>query len=171
MFSTGVWYQKCLLSLKIARSETAPKAVLLTTMSESNSGSHFLETRRAEMRWEAREMDSQRRLANPLSAPRALDTQHAHACTHTHTYREVLPHRCCRAWKMKKPWVYAFWFLNQECFDFGFATTEREAAYYLLHYWHGDRDTSACGRACACEPACVYLCFSKVDVCEPKINK
>lgn len=34
-------------------------------------------------------MDSQRRLANPLSAPRALDTQHAHACTHTHTQRSA----------------------------------------------------------------------------------
>lgn len=39
------------------------------------------------MRWEAREMDSQHRLENPLSAPQAFDIQHTRTCTHVHTLK------------------------------------------------------------------------------------
>lgn len=78
--------------------------------------------------------------------------------THTHTVKcYLITATEHERWKTR---VYAFWFLNQKCFDFGFATTEREAAYYLLHYWRGDRDTSVCGRVVRESPR-VCLCFPK----------
>lgn len=74
--------------------------------------------------------------------------------THTITHGEALQHHHChRAWKMKNPWVHTFWFLNQQCFDFGFATAEREVAYYLLHY---QQEASVC--VCAVWVGeCVYV--------------
>lgn len=86
--------------------------------------------------------------STPPSKPTACSSSFWYTAwihTHTHTHTEALPHHCHRAWKMKNPWVYAFWFLNQQCFDFGFATAEREAAYYLLHYWQEERDAPVCG--------------------------
>lgn len=128
------------------------------TTSVSKSENHFLEIQS----WnEAGGMRN--RFSTPPGKPTACSSGFWYT-THTHTHHtEAVPHHCHRAWKMKNPWVYAFWFLNQQCFDFGFATAEREAAYYLLHYWQEDRDVPVCVHVCERE-FCVSVCVCSYSI-------
>lgn len=150
-----------LVPLNSQDQKIAPKALLLTTTSQSNSETHFLETGNAEMRWEARGMDSQRCLANPLSAPQAFDIQHTHSRSHTYTLK------CClviatehERWKKKNVSVRIL-ILKSKVFWFWFCHNRAWSSLLSASLLAGGQ--SVCGSVW--ELVCVC---SKVEVCEPK---